>query len=126
MTDIRLALVSSPTSLTGFLDITCGAACIACESVLEGMAAEDAPEETKVSDRGMVTIPADLRRHLDIEPGDKLRWNTDKEGNLSVEVVKQRYGAFEDDDMKAPMGGDSLETHDIAGNEEDPAFTEDT
>jgi len=44
------------------------------------MAAGEAPEETKVSDRGMVTIPADLRRHLDIEPGDKLRWNTDEEG----------------------------------------------
>jgi len=90
------------------------------------MAAGEAPEETKVSDRGMVTIPADLRRHLDIEPGDKLRWNTDEEGNLSVEVVKQRYGALEDDDMKAPMGGDSLETHDLTGNEEDPAFREDT
>jgi len=89
------------------------------------MAAEEAPEETKVSDRGMVTIPADLRRRLDIEPGDKLRWDIDEEGTLSVEVVKQRYGAFADDDMKAPMGGDSLETHDLAGNEEDPAFAED-
>ncbi|SNR37711.1 AbrB/MazE/SpoVT family DNA-binding domain-containing protein [Halorubrum vacuolatum] len=90
------------------------------------MAAEEAPEETKVSDRGMVTIPADLRRQLDIEPGDKLRWHTDEAGTLTVKVVKQRYGAFEDDDMKAPMGGDSLETHDLTGNEEDPAFTEDT
>jgi len=89
------------------------------------MAAEEAPEETKVSDRGMVTIPADLRRRLDIEPGDKLRWDTDEAGTLSVEVVKQRYGAFADDEMKAPMGGDSLETHDLAGNEEDPAFAED-
>ncbi|PSP25994.1 AbrB family transcriptional regulator [Halobacteriales archaeon QH_10_67_22] len=89
------------------------------------MATEEAPEETKVSDRGMVTIPASLRRRLDIEPGDKLRWDTDEEGNLSVEVVKQRYGAFENDDMKAPMGGDSLETHDLAGHEEDPVFTED-
>ncbi|SDZ98601.1 looped-hinge helix DNA binding domain-containing protein, AbrB family [Haloplanus vescus] len=89
------------------------------------MAAEDAPEETKVSDRGMVTIPASLRRRLDIEPGDKLRWNVDDEGDLSVEVIKQRYGAFADDDMKAPMGGDSLESHDIAGKEEDSAFAED-
>jgi len=89
------------------------------------MAAEEAPEETKVSDRGMVTIPANLRRRLDIEPGDKLRWDTDEAGALSVEVVKQRYGAFADDEMKAPMGGDSLETHDLAGNEEDPAFAED-
>ncbi|WP_418284129.1 AbrB/MazE/SpoVT family DNA-binding domain-containing protein [Halorubrum sp. DTA46] len=88
------------------------------------MATEDTSQETTVSDRGMVTIPAELRRRLDIEPGDKLRWNTDEAGTLSVEVVKQRYGAFDDDEMKAPMGGDSLETHDLAGNEEDPAFAE--
>ena len=82
-----------------------------------------ATEETKVSDRGMVTIPASLRRRLDIEPGDKLRWNADDEGNLSVEVVKQRYGAF-DDFEPVPMGGGGSETHDLAGHEEDPAFFE--
>jgi AbrB family looped-hinge helix DNA binding protein len=60
------------------------------------MAAGDGPEETTVSDRGMVTIPADLRRRLDIESGDKLRWATDDEGNLSVEVVRQREGVFDD------------------------------
>ena len=60
------------------------------------MAAEEGPEETKVSDRGMVTIPADLRRRLDIEPGDKLRWTTDEQGNLSVEIVHQREGVFDD------------------------------
>jgi len=87
------------------------------------MAAEEGFEETKVSDRGMVTIPADLRRRLDIEPGDKLRWKTDEEGNLSVEVVKQRYGAF-DGFEPVSMGGDGSETHDLAGNEEDPAFSE--
>jgi AbrB family looped-hinge helix DNA binding protein len=89
------------------------------------MVTDGAPEETTVSDRGMVTIPADLRRRLDIEAGDKLRWDVDTEGNLSVEIVRQRYGAFEDDDKKAPMGGDGLETHDIAGHEADTAFTED-
>jgi len=89
------------------------------------MATEDAPQETKVSDRGMVTIPASFRRHLDIEAGDKLRWDIDEEGTLSVELVRQRYGAFEDDDLKAPMSGDGLETHDLAGHEEEPAFTED-
>ena len=89
------------------------------------MASNDAPEETTVSDRGMVTIPASLRRRLDIEAGDKLRWDVDEAGTLAVEVVRQRYGAFEDDDLKAPMGGDGLETHDLAGHEADPAFTED-
>jgi len=90
------------------------------------MATKDAPEETKVSDRGMVTIPASLRRRLDIEAGDKLRWDTDDEGNLSVEIVRQRYGAFDGDDLKASMGGDGQETHDLAGHEGDPAFTEDS
>lgn len=90
------------------------------------MATNDAPEETKVSDRGMVTIPASLRRRLDIEPGDKLRWDVDETGDLTVEIVRQRYGAFEGDDMKAPLGGDGLETHDVAGHEADSAFTEDT
>lgn len=89
------------------------------------MSIEDVPEETKVNDRGMVTIPASLRRRLDIEAGDKLRWSVDDEGNVSVEVVRQRYGAFDDDDLKAPMGGDGQETHDLAGYEDDPAFSED-
>jgi antitoxin PrlF len=87
------------------------------------MATEDAPEETTVSDRGMVTIPASLRQRLDIEPGDKLRWEVDDEGGLSVEVVKQRYGAF-DDFEPVSMGGGGSETHDLAGNEDDPAFSE--
>lgn len=87
------------------------------------MTTEEVPEETKVSDRGMVTIPADIRRRLDIEPGDKLRWGIDEEGTLSVEVVKQRYGAF-DDFEPVPMGGDGLDTHDLAGYEDEPAFSE--
>jgi len=90
------------------------------------MATEEGYEETQVSERGMVTIPADLRRRLDIEPGDKIRWTADEDGTLSVEVVKQRYGAFDDDDLQAPMGGDGLETHDLAGYEQDPAFSEDS
>jgi bifunctional DNA-binding transcriptional regulator/antitoxin component of YhaV-PrlF toxin-antitoxin module len=73
----------------------------------------------------MVTIPASLRRRLDIEAGDKLRWAITESGDLSVEVVRQRYGAFDGDDLKAPMGGDGQETHDLAGHEEDPAFAED-
>lgn len=60
------------------------------------MAAEDAPEETTVSDRGMVTIPAEIRRRLGIDPGDKLRWTVDDEGRLTVEVVHLREGVFDD------------------------------
>ncbi len=89
------------------------------------MATEDVPDETKVNDRGMVTIPASLRRRLDIETGDRLRWNVDEDGTLSVELIKQRYGAF-DDFEPVSMGGDGLETHDVAGHDADPAFSEDT
>lgn len=73
-----------------------------------------ATEETTVSEGGMVTIPADLRRRLDIEPGDKIRWEGEGE-TLSVEIVRQRRGAFADDEVKADLGGDSVETHDLAG-----------
>jgi antitoxin PrlF len=66
------------------------------EPVRVDMATEEGPAETKVSDRGMVTIPADLRRRLDIEPGDKLRWTADEEGTLCVEIVHQREGVFDD------------------------------
>jgi AbrB family looped-hinge helix DNA binding protein len=60
------------------------------------MATGEAPEETKVSERGMVTIPAAVRRHLDIDEGDKLRWRVTGDGALSVEVVHQREGVFDD------------------------------
>lgn len=59
------------------------------------MASDGTAQETKVSDRGMVTIPAALRRRLDIESGDRLRWRVD-DGDLSVEVIHQREGVFDD------------------------------
>jgi bifunctional DNA-binding transcriptional regulator/antitoxin component of YhaV-PrlF toxin-antitoxin module len=53
------------------------------------------PVETEVGDDGTVTVPPPIRRELDIEPGDVLRWNTDESCGLSVEVVRQREGAFD-------------------------------
>lgn len=89
------------------------------------MVTDEVPEETTVSDRGMVTVPAEIRRRLDIEPGDKLRWVVDDEAELTVEVVRQRFGAF-DDYEAVPMGGDGAETHDLAGYEDDPLVAEDS
>ena len=86
------------------------------------MATDATPEETTVSDRGMVTIPASLRRRLDIEAGEKLWWNVDDDGTLSIEIVKQRYGAF-DDFEPVSMGGDGSETHDLAGHDDDSVFS---
>jgi HAD superfamily hydrolase (TIGR01509 family) len=37
--------------------------------------------------------------------------------------TNERYHAFADDE-KAGMGGDSIETEDVSGNEDDPAFSE--
>jgi AbrB family looped-hinge helix DNA binding protein len=78
------------------------------------MATREPAEETKVSESGVVTIPAALRRRLDIEPGDKLRWSTDEDGELVVEVVRQRYGAFEGAETTT-FEDDPLDTHDLAG-----------
>lgn len=82
------------------------------------MGSKEGSEETTVSDRGRVTIPASLRRRLDLEAGDKIRWDLDEDGDLSVEVVKQEYGAF-DDFEAVPMGGGGSETHDLAGHEDE-------
>lgn len=87
------------------------------------MAADDPPPETTVSDRGMVTIPAAVRRRLDIEAGDTLRWAVSADDELTVTVVRKRYGAF-DDFEAVSMGGDGRETHDLAGHDDDPAFPE--
>lgn len=53
------------------------------------MATQETPEETKVSDSGVVTVPPSIRQRLDIKPGDKIRWSTDDEGNLTVEVGRE-------------------------------------
>lgn len=55
---------------------------------------QDVEDETTINDSFSVTVPAVVRREADIEAGDKLRWRVDDAGQLSIEVVKQRYGAF--------------------------------
>jgi len=80
--------------------------------------------ETIVTDSGQVMIPADIRKQLGIESGDLLRWKTVDDRTLSVEVVTQEYGAF-DDFEPVSIGGTGTETHDVAGNENDPRPSED-
>ena len=60
------------------------------------MATGDTARETAVNDSGMVTIPVEVRRGLDIGPGDKLRWRVSESGELHVQVLRQREGVFED------------------------------
>lgn len=56
----------------------------------------------------MAMIPAD--RRLDIQAGDKLRWDTDDEGTISVGIVKQRYEVLNDFELVSMVGGRS-QTH---------------
>lgn len=77
---------------------------------------ERVEDETQVNDSYSVTVPAVVRRAADIDAGDKLRWVVDEEGRLSVEVVKQRVGVF-DDFEPASMGGDGGTAHDRTGAE---------
>jgi AbrB family looped-hinge helix DNA binding protein len=49
--------------------------------------------ETTVNESWAVTIPAAVRKGLDLEPGDRLRWAVEGDGRLIAEVVRERHGA---------------------------------
>ena len=53
--------------------------------------------ESRVSGN-QANIPAHIRRELEIDDGDRLRWQIADDGTLRVRVVQQRSGTFEDFD----------------------------
>jgi bifunctional DNA-binding transcriptional regulator/antitoxin component of YhaV-PrlF toxin-antitoxin module len=57
------------------------------------MSSESVDSESKVSGN-QANIPARIRRELDIDDGDKLRWSIEDDGTLRVRVVRQRSGTF--------------------------------
>ncbi|MDQ2052250.1 AbrB/MazE/SpoVT family DNA-binding domain-containing protein [Natronolimnohabitans sp. A-GB9] len=59
------------------------------------MSSESVDSESKVSGN-QANIPARIRRVLDIDDGDKLRWHIEDDGTLRVQVVQQRSGTFGD------------------------------
>jgi len=61
------------------------------------MSSERVDSESKVSGN-QANIPAHIRRELDIDDGDKLRWHIEDDGTLRVQVVQQRRGTFGDFD----------------------------
>ncbi|HKL30558.1 MAG TPA: AbrB/MazE/SpoVT family DNA-binding domain-containing protein [Natrialbaceae archaeon] len=61
------------------------------------MSSESVDSESKVSGN-QANIPAHIRRELDIDDGDKLRWRIEDDGTLRVKVVQQRSGTFSDFD----------------------------
>lgn len=71
--------------------------------------------ESKVSGN-QANIPAYVRRELDIEDGDRLRWRFTEDGTLSVEVVHRREGTFDDfEGYEGGPGGDVVADHDTFG-----------
>jgi bifunctional DNA-binding transcriptional regulator/antitoxin component of YhaV-PrlF toxin-antitoxin module len=61
------------------------------------MSSERVDAESKVSGN-QANIPARIRRELDIDDGDRLRWHVEDDGTLRVQVVQQRNGTFSDFD----------------------------
>ncbi|TKX78819.1 AbrB/MazE/SpoVT family DNA-binding domain-containing protein [Halorubrum sp. SD626R] len=57
------------------------------------MSSESVDSESKVSGN-QANIPAHIRRELEIDDGDKLRWQIEDDGTLRVRVVQQRSGTF--------------------------------
>lgn len=49
--------------------------------------------ESKVSGN-QATIPTRIRRELDIEDGDYLRWHLEDDGTVRVQAIQQRTGTF--------------------------------
>ena len=59
------------------------------------MSSESVDSESKVSGN-QANIPARIRRELNIDDGDKLRWHLEDDGTLLVRVVQQRSDTFRD------------------------------
>jgi bifunctional DNA-binding transcriptional regulator/antitoxin component of YhaV-PrlF toxin-antitoxin module len=53
--------------------------------------------ESTVNESYGTTIPADVREALreELEPGDRVRWVVEG-GSVSVEIIHERFGAFDD------------------------------
>lgn len=49
--------------------------------------------ESKVSGN-QANVPVRIRRKLDIDDGDQLRWHVEDDGSVRVKVVQQRTGTF--------------------------------
>ncbi len=57
------------------------------------MSSDSVDSESRVSGN-QANIPAHIRRELDIDDGDTLRWQIEDEGTVRVQIVQQRAGTF--------------------------------
>lgn len=75
-------------------------------------------DETTVDEGYSVTLPSIVRDAAGIEAGDRLRWQVDETGAISVQVVEQEEGAFASlDPVELDEETDATEDHDtVAGD----------
>mgnify|MGYP000709901787 CR=1 FL=1 len=79
------------------------------------MSSERVDSESTVSGN-QANIPACIRRELDIDDGDTLRWHVEDDGTLRVRVVQQRTGTFSDfDGYDGSQETDAASEHDAWG-----------
>lgn len=68
--------------------------------------------ESTVTESYGTTIPSEVRKALrgELEPGDTVRWVV-TEGEISIEIVHEQYGAF--DDLE-PVDGPEWDGEEVA------------
>ena len=81
------------------------------------MSGDGVDAESKVSGN-QANIPARVRRELDIDDGDQLRWEIEDDGSVRVGVVRQEEGTFADfDGYDGETDTDATAEHDAWGVE---------
>lgn len=81
------------------------------------MSSDRVDAESKVSGN-QANIPARIRRELDIDDGDRLRWTLEESGDVRVEVVSRRSGTFADfEGYEGDASTDAAADHDGWGLE---------
>ncbi|PSP94616.1 AbrB family transcriptional regulator [Halobacteriales archaeon QS_4_62_28] len=79
------------------------------------MSSERVDSESKVSGN-QANIPARIRRELDIDDGDTLRWHVEGDGTVRLQVVQQRSDTFSDfDGYDGDRETDGTTEHDTWG-----------
>ncbi|WP_254861621.1 AbrB/MazE/SpoVT family DNA-binding domain-containing protein [Halovivax gelatinilyticus] len=79
------------------------------------MSTDRVDAESRVSGN-QANIPARIRRELDIDDGDQLRWEIEDSGTIRVEVVQLRTGTFTDfDGYTGDAETDVTDEHDSWG-----------
>ena len=79
------------------------------------MSSDRTDAESKVS-VNQANIPARVRRELDIDDGDRLRWHLEDDGSVRIRVVPRRSGNFADfDGYDGETATDVTADHDAWG-----------